>query len=79
MEQFPQTPMDEFLSSLFFFPPPTISCMSLLVKSLPREPVDGRPFDDEIGKGGTDIVRLLGDTDLSVDPEITKDMFGFES
>ena len=78
MEQFPQTPMDEFLSSLFFFPPPTISCMSLLVKSLPREPVDGRPFDDEIGKGGTDIVRLLGDTDLSVDPEITKDMFGFK-
>ena len=42
--------------------------MSLLVKSLPREPDDGRPFD-ESGNGGTDIVKLLGDTDLSVDSE----------
>ena len=67
--------MDEFRSSLFFFPPPTISCISLLVKSLPREPVDGRPFVDEIGKGGTDIVKLLGEIDISVDPEIMKVVF----
>ena len=68
IEQFPQTPIEEFRSSLFFFPPPTISWISLFVKSLPIEPVDGRPFE-EIGKGGTEIVRLLGDTDPSVDPK----------
>ena len=67
IEQFPQTPIEEFRSSLFFFPPPTISWISLLVKSLPIEPVDGRPFE-EMGRGGTEIVRLLGEIDPSVDP-----------
>ena len=38
------------------------------MKSLPREPVDGRPFED-IGRGGTEIVRLLGEIDPSVDPK----------
>ena len=52
-------------------PPPTISCMSLLVRSLPIDPVDGRPFADvtAVGNGGTDIVKWLGDTDASVEPE----------
>ena len=68
IEQFPQTPIEEFRSSLFFFPPPTISWTSLFVKSLPSDPIDGRP-GEESGNGGTEMVKLLGETDLSVDPE----------
>ena len=67
--QFPQT-YDVFVSSLFFLhPPPTISCMSLLVRSLPIDPVEVRPYAVSVGKGGTDIVKWLGETDPSVVPK----------
>ena len=78
IQQLPQT-YEDFVSSLFFLhPPPTISCMSLLARSLTIDPVEGRPFADlAVGKGGTDIVKWLGDTDPSVEPQKVLQVSGY--
>ena len=72
MQQFPQTSEELLFSLLFLQPPPTISCTSVLPKSLPIEPVEGRPFGDDFRTGGKEIVKWPGETGLFIDPNIEK-------